>query len=83
MSNKRCFCIDISKKPTSEMCRKLKEAINKCPESTDSDSDSDVEGFDCQEICTGESNKSFLDSNETKNILLIFSLICFYLFMKR
>ena len=80
MSDKRRFCINISKKPNIELCKKLKEAIDKCPEPEVFD---DVEGFDCQEICTGESDKTFLESNETKNILLIFSLICFYLFIKK
>ena len=41
-----------------------------------------IEGFDCEEICTGKSKKIAFESNETKNILLIFMLIFFYYFIK-
>ena len=38
---------------------------------------SEIENFDCDEICTG-SKKSVFETNESKNIILLFGLIFFY-----
>lgn len=64
------------KNEIEHMCSRLEQAIKKCDKDI-------VEGFECQEICTGKSNKSVLDSNETKSLILIVSLIIFYGLLKR
>lgn len=41
-----------------------------------------IEGFDCDQICTGSSKKGILETNEIKNVMLIFGLIVFYFVIK-
>lgn len=53
-----------------QMSFELEQAIMKC--------DTFIEGFECAEICTGKTKKSFLESNESKSVLLILGLIVFY-----
>lgn len=83
---KRCFCIDVkddtreNNAPNIEaMTITLGNAIrNESKKSTD---ESDIEGFDCEEICTGKKKNAF-ETNESKNIILIFGLILFYYFIR-
>lgn len=53
-----------------QMSSSLEQAIINC--------DTSIEGFECAEICTGKQKKSFIESNESKSIMLVLGLIIFY-----
>lgn len=65
-----CFQVRERNENISQLSSQIEDAIRKI--------DDEIENFDCKEICTGNSNASILESNETKSVLLIFGLIIFY-----
>jgi len=75
---KVCFNIDtyVNDSSIEHMSNLLQNEINE--QVAQNTHDSKIEGFDCDEICTGKPKTNIYESNESKNIMLIFGLIVFY-----